>query len=179
MRLEFAKDLTAMLMLKKRIIYIDQSSWNLWDKHQIAKTWQHHDNPIRHEINTTRLKNVTIYGACSNFLDQLVFELHPTTDKNALKHFLLTLQSKIEEKHLPTPITLVLDNHPSHYAHQVRPYYENTFNLMFTPPYSSFFNSQETVWSAVKAALNKYFARHSREIKTQSAFEGEVDFVLD
>ena len=51
------------------------------------------------------------------------------------------LTELIQKKHLPTPVTLVIDNHAAHYAHSVRYLYETTFQVLFTPAYSSELNS--------------------------------------
>ena len=52
---------------------------------------------------------------------------------------------------------LVLDNHTAHKAHAVKQYIaedakrtSHKFMLFFQPPYSSYYNSQETVWAHVK-----------------------------
>ena len=73
---------------------------------------------------------------------------------------------------------MVIDGHSVHRAYPVRPYYEG-FKILMTPAYSSFFNSQETVWSVLKRDLFNHFARMERDMKKQEQFEGEVDFVCD
>ena len=68
------------------------------------------------------------------------------------------LTSQIEKQYRKKPsVTLVIDNHSVHAAHNVRKSYDG-FKVLNTPAYSSFFNSQETVWSVLKRDLFKHFA---------------------
>ena len=60
----------------------------------------------------------------------------------------------------------------------MKKYYE-PFNVMFLPAYSSRFSAQERVWAVTKLELAKHFARLGHELRSQTAFEAEVDFVLD
>ena len=53
------------------------------------------------------------------------------------------------------------------------------FKVLSTPAYSSFFNSQETVWSVLKHELFQHFARLNRDLKKQVQFEAEVDMICD
>ena len=48
-----------------------------------------------------------------------------------------------------------------------------------TPPYSSQFNSQETVWSVLKNALFKHFARLNTDLKTFEDVEKEIITVIE
>ena len=75
----------------KPIIFTDETSFNLWDKSRIHKTWQLDEQPIRRRVNTQRLNNVTIYGSVSNFLPKLQFMLHKGTNVEGWKKYLLSL----------------------------------------------------------------------------------------
>ena len=47
-----------------------------------------------------------------------------------------------------------------------------------TPPYTSYLNSQETVWSVLKRFLFKHFARLDIELKTFGDVEREIKVVI-
>ena len=100
-----------------------------------------------------------------------------TTNAALWKQFLLQIKGQLQAKHVRLPVTLVIDNHSAHYATSVVDY--SGFNVLFTPGYSSFYNSQERIWSITKQALHKHFSRYSQELKAQVALEAEVNQVLD
>ena len=79
-RIEFSKKVVSLLLQGKHVIFADETSINLWDKRRIDKTWQREGEPIHHVVNTKRLSNVTIYGACSTKLPQLTFMVGTKTD---------------------------------------------------------------------------------------------------
>lgn len=57
------------------------------------------------------------------------------------------------------PLTIILDNHPAHKAGIVKSYAQaNDLTLLFMPPYSCQFNSQERVWANVKREYRRLIA---------------------
>lgn len=78
----------------------------------------------------------------------------------------MELKQKLDEQYIKQPVTLVIDSHPVHRAYNVRSYYDG-FKVLSTPAYSSFFNSQETVWSVLKRELFQHFARFDQDFKKQ------------
>ena len=120
-------------------------------------------------MNTQRLNNVSIYGAVSNCLDDtLVFQIHKATNREGWKEFLRELKDRVDRSYRSFKPYLIIDNHPVHHSYAVRDAYEG-FHVLFLPPYSSFFNSQESVFSVMKAELHKHFARMQGEVLTQPA----------
>lgn len=120
----FAKQLVSLLVQGKSVIYCDESSWNLWDKPRIRKTWQMAGQPIHRAVNTSRLNNVTIYGAVSNCLPELVFMQWNSSNTEGWGYFLRLLASKLQRQYRRNKPYLVIDNLSSHYAHAIRPLYE-------------------------------------------------------
>ena len=60
-------------MNKHKVIFADESSTNIWGgQAYMKKTWQFEDDPIQHRMHKGSKKNVTMIGACSNFLPGLV-----------------------------------------------------------------------------------------------------------
>ena len=90
---------------------------------------------------------------------------------------MLQIKGQLEAKHARLPVTLVIDNHTAHRAADNLNY--EGFNVLFTPAYSSYFNSQETVWNQVRRSLFKHFARFEPELKAQVSLVNEVQQVLD
>ena len=60
---------------------------------------------------------------------------------------------------------MILDNHSAHKSYAIRHDLEG-FHVLYTPPYSSFLNSQETVWAGLKKELAEKFARTETDFKT-------------
>lgn len=70
---------------------------------------------------------------------------------------------------------LVIDGHSAHRSKQID--YAG-FKVLMTPPYTSYLNSQETVWSVLKRFLFKHFAQLDCELKTFSDVEREMKVVI-
>ena len=117
-------------------------------------------------------------GACSTFLPKLIIEIYPDQKIGSWQAFLQQLKSMIDDEKIRDKVYLVCDNMSSHRSEDAIPYYE-PFHVLFLPPYSSFLNPQERVWSLVKLELAKYFARFKQELKTKIQYESEVSYVLD
>jgi transposase len=67
-----------------------------------------------------------------------------------------------------TPVILVIDNHPIHYAELVRKYVESTegrLELEFLPPYSPELNPDEQVWKNVKATIAQKLPKNPQELR--------------
>ena len=90
---------------------------------------------------------------------------------------MITLKGLLDEMHIKRKVYLIIDNLSSHHSKQMQRYYE-PFKVIYLPAYSCEFNAQEFVSAALKLDLAKHFARYNREIKTQSLFEAEVDYVM-
>ena len=171
-RQEFTKKVVSLLVQGKHVIFADETSINLWDKKRIHKTWQLEGEPIRYTVNTKRLSNLTVYGAVSNQLPQLIFMLGTKTESAQWMEFLRLLRREVEQRQMPKPY-LVIDNHPAHKAHAVRELYDR-FHVLFLPAYSSFLNSQETVWGLFKRQAQVHLQHIRPEIKTQIEFKRHI-----
>ena len=104
--------------------------------------------PIRHMVNTKRLSNITVYGACSNKLPELIFMTGTKTESQQWMKFLRILINHIQSRQMSKPY-LILDNHPVHKAYAVRELYQHFF-IMFLPSYSSHLNGIESCWNCFK-----------------------------
>ena len=70
---------------------------------------------------------------------------------------------------------MIIDGHSAHRSKQID---YSGFKVLMTPPYTSYLNSQETVWSVLKRFLFKHFARLDIELKTFSDVEREIKVVI-
>ena len=102
---------------------------------------------------------MTLFGAIGNKAPKPIFYLAQSTNQHDLIRFLQKLRSQISDEMLEqSKLThIVLDNHTAHKAGAVRDHIVDDerrtghkFVLVFQPPYSSYYNSQETVWAHVK-----------------------------
>ena len=94
--------------------------------------------PIHHVVNTKRLSNLTVYGAISTKLPELILKTGTKTESTQWMEFLRLIKRQVEERQLAKPY-LILDNHPVHKAYAVRELYVN-FHIIFLPAYSSHLN---------------------------------------
>ena len=159
MRAAFKAKLEALLnCATSRVIYIDETSFSAGQE-KTVKCWQLKSKPLRVAIPTKRPHNLTIFGGVGNCITTPVFFLARSTNQHDMVRFLQFLRKHISpgqiRQHHTT--TIVLDNHKAHKAKSVQAYIaedfkctDHRFELMFQPPYTSQFNSQETVWALVK-----------------------------
>ena len=109
-------------------------------------------------------------------MPKLEFMLGTSTVTVEWMRFLRQLLARVQQMQLPKPY-LVIDNHPVHRAYAVRELYKQ-FHILFTPAYSSYLNSQETIWAILKRRLTLHFQHISAEIKKQSELCRQVNAVL-
>ena len=88
---QFVKQVATLLFENKHCIFCDETSYNLWDRKRISKTWQKENDPITYVCNTQRLQNVTIYGAVSNQLPELLFMQGTKTNTEQWRKFLIKI----------------------------------------------------------------------------------------
>ena len=82
----FIRNLVDRLRDDREIIYLDETSTNLWQMRK--KLWMHPDNPMKVPIPADKGKNITIIGAITTKSDQIYYRLCDTTNKQNLKDFL-------------------------------------------------------------------------------------------
>ena len=85
------------------------------------------------------------------------------TNNCGMINFLEELNETVKRLKVRGPITLVIDNHKSHYVQHVKSYYSR-FSLLQLPRYSSNLSPVETVWSLLKAEVSKQIDRMPREL---------------
>lgn len=166
LRVSFKSFLLGLLVdASSRIFYLDETSFNAQE--QPNKCWQHIDEPLKFAIPIRRPHNVTLFGAVGNQAPKPIFYLAASTNQHDVVVFLKQLRAQINSAAmLQSKLTyLVLDNHTAHKAHSVRNYItedermtSHRFVLVFQPPYSSYYNSQETVWAHVKRRFRQIMA---------------------
>ena len=108
------------------------------------------DEPIKKTYNTQRHESVTLYGAVSNFTKDILMTMDKSTNTDGFIDFLNTIKQYHDERYMKDKIFLVLDNHAVHKSKAVRKAYEDRFQILFLPPYSSHLSGVETLWSIYK-----------------------------
>ncbi len=86
------------------------------------------------------------------------------------------LKAQFDALYLKDQPVLVIDGHSAHRSKKID---YSGFKVLMTPPYTSFLNSQETVWSVLKRSLFKHFARLDYDIKTFADVQREITKVID
>jgi transposase len=175
LRAQFKQKLLALIADERnRIVYIDETSFNA--QAQPLKCWQFKDKPLRFAIPISRPHNITLFGGISNKLPKPVFYLAKSTNQHDLIVFLQKLRGQISEQDLQlSKLTyIVLDNHTAHKAKTIKDFIDederNTshrFVLFFQPPYSSYYNSQETVWAHVKHRFRQIMSKQIADVSQE------------
>lgn len=100
------------------------------------------------DINSKRLKGVTLYGAIGTCIDKAVFMTGRSTNTEEFVQFL----KKIVAEKKPTDKLpyFVYDNAPAHISNLAKPILQESFQAIPLPPYSCQLNSIETLWSHIK-----------------------------
>ena len=99
----------------REIIYIDETSTNLWEFK--SKIWQPRNTilPMSYILPKTRGSNVTVIGAITNKKSNIFYHIGETTNIQNFLEFLEMLEEelKIEGK------VLVMDNHKAHHNREI------------------------------------------------------------
>jgi len=145
--LEYISKLAKLLKRKKDIVFIDESSTDLWDKR--GKIWQPKDSilPMVIQKSRDRGKSITIIGGISLQLKGMYFHLAETTNKETVENFFKKFHNKVDL----SDKVIVMDNHAAHLSQEVQDFLDSKgIKVLKLPPCSSYFNPIETVWSWVK-----------------------------
>ena len=73
-RQEYAQMLKALIDSEKPVIYVDESSFNMWKRSN--KTWAPPGSTIYIPIANSRNSSITVYGTIGTCLKQAVFMQH-------------------------------------------------------------------------------------------------------
>ena len=129
-RIQFARALGTLIKNHAPIIYMDETSVNLWQPAHSQKTWMSDEAPIQAEINSRRLSSITIYGAIANFRSRPVFMVAKSTNKRDFHKFLGVLMHEFDNPLRDKPY-LCLDNHVVHRARFVQRRLTESFIPLF------------------------------------------------
>lgn len=107
-----------------------------------------------HHINDKNHRNVTVYGAIGNCLNEPLFKLGKSTNEEDYGKFLHDLKMKVRLDLGEKPI-LLYDGHTAHSTKKNLTIMERYFIPINIPPHSCDFNSIERVWSCAKCIFKK------------------------
>ena len=145
---QFSKELTKLMMNgTHEIVYIDETTFHLWQ--QPGRCWLKRDMALT--IPTTRGHSITLIGALSEERGLFHYELISATNTGTtFAMFIAKLKQKCKG-----PTKLVMDNLSVHKSRSVMQYYDDKFQVMFLPTYSSVLNPIERVWNLIKQEWRK------------------------
>lgn len=151
MSLSFIKIFTRGLKLGYYFIFVDESA--LENINNNFRCWRKQDDTIYYKLVDKQRRNLWLAVG----IDKLIYyEITKDTTKGS--HFLLFLKNvikKIEELKIKKFI-IIQDNASIHKSWELRNYYfENKINVLFIPPYLSYFNSIELSFRFLKNFLYK------------------------
>ena len=119
---------------------------------------------------------MTVLGAISNKRKDFLYTIARKTNKETVLEFIEEHAETIKGMHRPV---MVLDNHPSHWAHVVRDKVaEVNLELVFLPANSSSLNPQETVWATIKHQWRNHITLKEGDVD-QGAVWSELKHVID
>jgi len=177
---KFTVDLAKRIERGDNILYMDESSCNLWMRGRY--TWTSREKPVKMQINQFRGAGVTIYGAIGTCLDSPLFMKSASTNIEDFRKFLLQIKEKFPQEYgqQRPRISIVLDNHPAHRNVDVNIYARNLgLTLLFLPPYCPQLNSIECLWSVVKRSVKRELQLNKDINLNQEQFEQLVQKCLD
>jgi transposase len=151
---QFSKELATLLMQGTHdIVYIDETSFHLWQ--QPGRCWLKRDMALT--LPTTRGRSITVIGALSE--ERGLFHCELITETNTAQTFSRFIAGLKQKCRRPT--MLVMDNLSVHKARSVMQLYDERFQVMFLPTYSSVLNPIERVWNLMKHEWRKTQHMHA------------------
>jgi transposase len=159
-QLEFAEELGTIIKQNayEEIVYIDETTFHLWQK--MRKGWVRPGMKL--SLVNSRGPSITVIGGISE--RRGLVHYHIIAESNNTEHFqdfLAGLKKKCEGRRT----LLILDNLKIHYAKRLNPLYDQSFKIMFLPPYSSELNPIESFWSLLKHRWQKNLLLYGEELQ--------------
>jgi transposase len=139
------------------IIYIDETTFNLWQR--ASKCWLRPG--LRLPILQFRGHSITIIGAISQERGLVHYEIFD--DHNNAERFGLFLNG-LKNKCLDRKVAIVQDNLRIHHAESVKFIYNSKFVKMMLPTYSCQLNPIETFWSLLKRRWRQHMLLITEEL---------------
>ena len=142
------------MLAQKRIIYVDETTVNLWTRKN--KTWQLPKHPIKVILNEQRGQSMTVYGGIVTDSQRFVHQTFSggTTSDNTVQ-FLTHLVEQLGTDVMQNAI-LVWDRHPAHRSNRVQRYLLSVgVQLLELPTASSALNNIERCWNVLKHHFNQ------------------------
>ena len=115
-RAKFAGKLVSAMMEGRKMLFADETSYQVTSCRRLRRTWQDPEQPILTTVNTQGLKSTTVYGACSNFDLPLQFQIYSTTNTDGWVNFLWQLNEELKKRHVRGKVLLIVDGHRAHFT---------------------------------------------------------------
>lgn len=168
-RRDFLIALTSALGNGKRIVWQDETNFNVWCTRGTG--WSRIDQRAVAPRCTTKGQNLHIIGA----VEQTLGVVYHTIREGSLKkedflEWLKCLVDECETKGIaPDELTVVIDNAPAHSLAERIVDYRQGVRVIRLGPYSPALNGIESCWSVVKSSIKKQLAERQEELMTTPA----------
>ena len=129
-RRAFALKLGSAIAAGKKVIYLDEASFNAFIFK--PKAWSHKQKPVEIPINNSR-HGTTLFGAIGSCLTHPCFRLAASTNRIAFRQFIHQVSGSVRSRIGGKPY-LVLDNASAHKTKANRALLDQHFNVLFQPP---------------------------------------------
>lgn len=110
----FAKLIGNLIVLRRPLIYVDETTYNTWQMK--AKSWSSSESPNLHARNNKRW-NTTVYGAVGECLAYPVFMLGNTTNGEDFRRFVMQVKNALSSAYIGTKPIFLYDAAKAHTAH--------------------------------------------------------------
>lgn len=165
-----SRDLAEMMMLGKRVIYVDETSFHQWMVP--ARNWVRADMNLK--MPSTRGKSVTIIGGISEQGGMEHYKIvKGSNDATTFKAFIDELAAKVTGD-----AVIAMDNYSVHRAGIVKEAFDDRITQLFLPPYSCAMNPIERLWHIVKLRWRRVVLQHPDGF-TEDEMEEEIRKVIN
>ena len=147
MILAYLSNVVKHMKRRRKLIFIDETSTDMWDIRQ--RIWQPKDSrlPLVIQKANTKENKVTIIGAISLEMKSVYHQITNTTNIETVSEFFKKMSKKIDLLNK----VIVMDNHAAHRSNELSEFLISKGAIVeFLPPNCSYFNPIETIWSWVK-----------------------------
>ena len=112
-RVTFVCELAECLLADKPMVFMDETSANLWNKKRTC--WTPVDNRLKLPLTSSRGISKTVIGGISLITHTpFTWTLAPSTNTDNFIRYLTYLRTQLKPEYTNEKITIVLDNHSAH-----------------------------------------------------------------
>ena len=164
-RREWVSVLVRHLQAGREVVYIDETSVNVWDCR--ARTWMYRTDPLPHVLPKERAHNITVLGAITTKRPGLQYVLSHSTNQAAVQKLVKQVLRGAEDRE---EVVVVWDNHGAHWSQDVvDQIISSGATLLPLPVNSSDLNPIERVWALLKPRWQHALYTHPGDLQPDEA----------